>query len=690
MEPAPPDAQSASTFYRPHLDGLRAVAVYLVVAFHSGAHRVEGGFIGVDVFFVLSGFLVTRLLVRDLDGHGSIRLRRFYARRFRRLLPAAAVVLVATAFVFPYIATPLQSFDAKGAMRAASLYYSNWYFIQQATDYFAADVQGSPVLHFWSLSVEEQFYVAWPLLFAGLTLLARRAGRRRAAITQGAVALAMVGSAAWALWLARTDLDRAYYGTDTRAYQLLAGALLALSPGLIEAVRSRVEAWSGVARRVPAVVQAVAIGTLLVLATSRVAMSPITRGMATTALTIALLVAMEASAGVVRGALSTTPMVYLGRISYGTYLWHWLVILVLGATLELSPVVTTALAIVVATGLASASYQLLEMPIRQARPLDRVAVPVIATGLACSLLVGVAIAPRLLEVDREPARTEASGPTGSGAGLTPAPTRAQLLAADADHGEFPTCHASNPRSCIRVEGAGLHVMLLGDSNGRMYLPIFEDLARQHGFTLSALLGPGCVWPDRIQRTDEQFSRSCRSLQREWYDTLIPQLKPDVVVLVHRAIDDPAYPTPIADESAGQLDLATPEGITVYERRVRATLDALRGAGIEVALIEPAPVSSPADDQLQCLSEATYAEECRFSAPRTPTAVEQVYRRIAEAGTPGFWSIDVDRILCPLLPICDPVIGGLVVRWDPAHITTRFARTLEPDFDRLFRAEGIWP
>ena len=195
--------------YRPHLDGLRAVAVYLVVAFHAGVARFSGGFIGVDVFFVLSGYLVTGVLLRDLEGpDGRIGLARFYARRARRLLPAAAVTLVVTAIVFESVGGRVEVLDARGAIRAASLYVANWHFIAKSADYFAADLESSPVLHFWSLAVEEQFYLLWPLVFGALYGLARRSGPHRSRVLRGAIAVLALASGGAALRLAESDLER--------------------------------------------------------------------------------------------------------------------------------------------------------------------------------------------------------------------------------------------------------------------------------------------------------------------------------------------------------------------------------------------------------------------------------------------------------------------------------------------------
>ena len=211
-----PEAPSG---HRPHLDGVRTLAVYAVVAFHAGLGGVTGGFVGVDLFFVLSGYLVTGLLLRDLRAHGRIRLARFYSRRVRRLLPAAVVALLVTGAVFTAIASPLAIADGLRSIRAAFLYLANWFFIRQSNDYFGKDVTSSPVVHFWSLAIEEQFYLLWPLTLGGLYWLTRGAGRARWTVVRSVVGVLALASAVLALRLAGADLNRAYYGTDARAYE---------------------------------------------------------------------------------------------------------------------------------------------------------------------------------------------------------------------------------------------------------------------------------------------------------------------------------------------------------------------------------------------------------------------------------------------------------------------------------------
>ncbi len=260
---------SRADHYRPYLDGLRCVAVYLVVAFHAGLTSVNGGFIGVDVFFVLSGYLVTRILFRDLTGIGRVNLPKFYARRFRRILPAAAATLIVTAIAYAIIASPLRALDAIGDFRATFLYVANWHFIAQSTNYFATDATTSPVLHFWSLAVEEQFYFVWPLLLTGLFLLSSHAGKFRWWALRIVIVIGACASAVAALELGRTHFERAYYGTDTRAYQLLAGALLALTPQIftLAARFARSARWGAV----------VAFFALLFVGSSRLTVDPIPR-----------------------------------------------------------------------------------------------------------------------------------------------------------------------------------------------------------------------------------------------------------------------------------------------------------------------------------------------------------------------------------------------------------------------------
>ena len=208
-------------------------------------------------------------------------------------------MLVITALVFAAIATPVEVIDAAGAFKAAFLYVTNWYFIAQASAYFGADVTSNPVLHFWSLAIEEQFYLLWPLLLSGLVVAFRRFGTRRWQALRVAVACGLVASLTWAWLLKGSNPNRAYYGTDARAYQLLAGALLALMPSAIS--------WLQQSRRGARWAGAVCLAGLVVLAATWPSIDPIQRGTVTTILTVVLIASLEAAGGTRQECSRPTP-----------------------------------------------------------------------------------------------------------------------------------------------------------------------------------------------------------------------------------------------------------------------------------------------------------------------------------------------------------------------------------------------
>ena len=678
--PGGPEPEAGAWAYRPHLDGLRALAVYLVVVFHSGADRLSGGFIGVDVFFVLSGYLVTSLLLRDLGGGGRIRLGRFYARRMRRLLPAAGVNLVVTAIVFRAIAAPAEFAKATGAMRAAALYVSNWWFIRESTDYFGTDVARSPVAHYWSLSVEEQFYLAWPLLLGGLVLLARRAGRRERAVLVALVAALAAASLGWALQLAVHEPSRAYFGTGTRAYQLLAGALLALVPSIADRVRRRVGD-----ERVLGVIAVALVGGLVVLATRYVSVGPVTRGAITAVLTAGLIVALESTtAGPARRALSLGPVAYLGRISYGTYLWHWIVILVAQREYELGPLATAAVAVPVATALAAVSYAALERPIRTAPALDRRRSLVIGTGLATSALVGLVVVPWVLDVDRAP---KAGGEvTAEAVGSGRVPVTVDWQAAAKQEPDLLPCDLGKDDVCTLTKGSGPRVLLLGESHAGMLAPALVPVAERHDLTLAAAYLPYCPWERGLRYN--LFGEDCFADQDAAYDRRIEAFDPDIVVLAHRPFDDPASPAGLVDADEGPLVL--PQQIErVAEARTRATVAALRADGRKVVIVEPIPIAPDDFSPISCLSQATYEDECRFQGRVGTGWQEKVFRSLDEADD-GVWSIDLDRLVCPDLPTCDPVLHGKVVMYDSNHLATGFAATLADGLEKALVDAGVLP
>ncbi|MCW2807950.1 MAG: acyltransferase, partial [Marmoricola sp.] len=281
--------------YLPQLDGLRAIAVYLVLIYHAtnvahGPTYAAGGFIGVDLFFVLSGFLVSNVILSEIDKRGTFSLGGFYARRVRRLLPAAVLVIVATMVAFVVVTDVVRRIEMVSDARSALLYYANWHFLGQSTDYFSTDLKPSPYLHFWSLAIEEQFYVFFPILIA----LLLRTGKRFARYASVILGLLFLASVASQLYWGAKEPNHAYYGTDARLYQLLAGVLLAL------ALRAGTKVFSG---RPGAALMVAGLAGLLLFASGAVHLSPTWRGLGGTAASVALI-----------GTLTVLPKAWLSRL----------------------------------------------------------------------------------------------------------------------------------------------------------------------------------------------------------------------------------------------------------------------------------------------------------------------------------------------------------------------------------------
>lgn len=442
----------------------------LVLAFHAGVPGVSGGHVGVDVFFVLSGFLITSILIREHNATGGIALGRFVARRTRRLLPLAVLVLVGTAVAMRLLNDPVTVARARPGVLSAAVYASNWVFLGQSVDYFAHDDAVSPVLHFWSLSVEEQFYALWPLALLGLATL--KAAPRR---VTGLLAVASL------VWAVHVGGMHAYFGTHTRAWQPLAGAALAFGVPHVRGAR-----W----------LAGVGLAALVVAALSVVPLpGTLSRGVVAVGGTGLLVCALESDArGPVGWALQSAPARFVGRISYGLYLWHWPLVVLAEPWLP-EPGWLRLLALGAAsTALATASYYGLERPLRTRLP-DR---PWVALGA----VVGAAAA------------------AGLGWVLLPVSPATRALLAE----------ASPVTELYAVERAGAPVVVLaGDSHADNWGPALEQLARTRGFTLVPVVERGCSWV----RTSGP--PKCEAFRSELVRT-VQERRPTLTLLVAGTVD----------------------------------------------------------------------------------------------------------------------------------------------------------
>jgi peptidoglycan/LPS O-acetylase OafA/YrhL len=379
------------------LDGVRAFAVAAVIAYHAGVTHATGGFLGVDIFFCLSGFLITSLLLGEARHAGTIRLAQFWARRARRLLPALFLVLCFVGLL-SWLAVPQGAYPGLRLDSLSTLLYvANWHFILEGTSYFKAALPPSPLTHTWSLAIEEQFYVVWPLVVLGLVKLRRAPPVLLVVSVVGALA-----STAWMAWLFSPSADptRLYYGTDTHAMTLLTGAGLAAGLALLAGQRDpsalRAKGLGGLA------VQAAGIAGAAVLCAMALKVNGETHwlykggflvcGVATATVILSVVTAPR---GPLAMALSLAPVRFVGRISYGLYLWHYPLFIWLDhERTGLFGIRLLALRLVVTVVVATASFYLVERPIRHGLVL-RGRSAVVATAVSVATTVAMIFATSL-------------------------------------------------------------------------------------------------------------------------------------------------------------------------------------------------------------------------------------------------------------------------------------------------------
>ena len=357
----------------------------------------------------------------------------------------------------------------------------------------------------------------------------------------------------------------------------------------------------------------------------------------------------------------------VNRFAGGFYLWHWPVIVVATSVADPGSAALFALTALVATGLASLSYHLLEMPIRVSPSLDRRPRSVIAAGLAISLVGALVVAPAILDRPSSGA-TAVSAPPSTG--FTPLPEGLDLDAVGEEgFGETVSCTDSEPGGCTVVEGSGAHILLMGDSNAKMMIPAFTALAEEQDLTLSLAVRDGCSWQRGLPSAFPNLREECERLKEDAYGRLIPSLDPDIVAVVNNE-----YPPNVVSRRA--LAEATVNSVPQ-----------LTASGATAVLIEPS-VHAPNDPgPLGCLKIAAFLEDCRFVADSDPTEIELLYRELDDGAEPVV-PANLDSLACPYLPICDPVIGGKVVRWNFEHLAAGYSATLGDELDAYLRGRGL--
>lgn len=721
-EPLEPAAVTGSDHYRPDIEGMRAFAVVLVLLSHAGIPAFRGGYVGVDVFFVISGFLITGLIVRELERSGTVDFRRFYARRIRRLLPAAALVLSTVAALTILVLPVIRWTRIAGDIRWSALYGVNWRFASGAVDYFTAEEAASPVRHFWSLSVEEQFYLVWPLLLLTMALVARRrGGSLRPTLLLGLMAVG-IPSLGWSIYLTAVDQGRAYFVTATRMWELaLGGGIAILAPLLAKLPRQAASllGWGGLL----AISWSAMTFSSATLFPGYAALVPV---VATGAVIVA---GIAYGSGVVSRLLATGPMRFVGGISYSLYLWHWPILVVADA--QWGPLTPWQGTVVVAFSFLPAwvAYRLVEHRWRYSdsfvHPPTRglvyglgltmvglvaavvvaAAVPSVPTRADASTIatettavaaatpdrqqedpgpdvapaelpvdVVVAEPPDPLDVPPDPLDVAVTiGPIQPGAVLqatstvlTPDPLEAR--------DDLPSvyrdgCHQNqrDPEAITCTFGdptADVNVFAVGDSHAAQWVPALQLIAEQQGWLLTTMTKSACQLADVLIAIGETqgLYNSCVEWNQNATEALI-SAQPDLVVtgsaFWFALLDDDGLMT--SEES----EMAIADGL-------ESTWSRLIEGGLELAIIRDVPF--PNTDIPECVAEnRNDLARCAFDRD---DAMERNTPHGVATDRLGLDLIDLTDQIC-LEGICPAVINDLVVWRDHHHLTATYVEALAP-------------
>ena len=543
----PPGCGAGGVRFRGDVEGLRALAVLAVVLYHCGVPGFAGGYLGVDVFFVVSGFLITSLMLDEIATTRRLSFAAFYGRRARRLLPAATLVIGVTLFAGWFVLSPLAWRDLLGDALSATTYTVNLRLAAQSTDYFQSALPPSALQHYWSLAVEEQFYLVWPLaiwVLAGPKLSRARLG----------VGVGVIVGVSFVMSLVMTVRNQpwAFFGLHTRMWQLGGGALLAVAWPYVGRIPT-------IVRRIAPVAGVVAIVVAIVIFDSATPW-PGTAALVPTLATLAVLVG--GNVGPVADVLGQRPAVWLGARSYSWYLWHWPALVLFadwrGRSLGVPLAVAVALAALV---VAQIGYRFVEQPIRHQTSFVRSPRRSLAVGLSLSAtcLVGV------LALRSTSEHVDATGPAAAAAGCRPrtswppdwrrrprsptcrptSPRRSATPAATSRRCTALGCHAdipvTEPKVCELGDPAGAStVVLIGDSHAAQWVPALEQAAAGAGIRLVPFTKSGCSAFDVTTHSsvlDRDYTE-CDEWRANVLD-LVTSMRPDQVIVTQASTYTPA-------------------------------------------------------------------------------------------------------------------------------------------------------
>ena len=687
--PAPRSQTGAgASHFRLDIQGLRTIAVGAVVLFHLWPLRLAGGFVGVDVFFVISGFLITGHLLREVNQTGSIRLGRFWSRRIARLLPDSFLVLLVVAVATFVIVPKDQWTDYFSQIRASALYFENWQLAWDSVDYMAMDSQPTAVQHYWSLSVEEQFYAVWPLLIVLALFVVKRFAPMYKAHTVLLILLSAVVAAS--LWYSIVATNRqqswAYFASFTRVWEFAAGGIVALTASLVGrqalgSLGTALAGWMGVAL----IIWSAFAYSGATMFPGYAALIPVVGTM------LVLYFGNSTSSWSPRTFLSLRPMVWIGGISYAVYLWHWpLVVMVPFVTgHQLTTVEKLAIGVVTLV-LAQASTRLVEDPMRRGRllgvPARAFAFAIVGAVIFVSITaVGswqlarakeaaeLAVAERAGQPCIGPSALDPTNGCGDPMGTGEYLITPEVVAAQNEDVPFKECQAGGSQpTAIKCElgvdpqKATRHLALVGDSHATHWAPGFDEVANARGWTVDTFFKSSCPLVLSRRGTDLEKTReagdSCEVWSREVLTRILRSDADTVVLSSYQS----AYTWNARDDGLGSANPV--EGFaTVFEQ--------IADSGKEVVVIKAIPrtFGSPVPG---CLVENGRSAESCGLAREEALPDDQMEQAVQMLDRPDVRLVNLDDQFCDST-WCYPVVGDVVVYRDYSHLAPNYAKLLMP-------------